>query len=185
MPDPSAIDAVIRSRRTINQFHANLPPEELILSALDLARWAPNHKLTEPWRFYLLGAETAAQVVELNTQLLCRDKGEAKAQAKREKWSKIPGWLVVTYQKSDDPIRDRENYAAVCCAIQNLALSLWGKGVGMKWTTGGVTLSEEIYELLNIEHAKEEIVGLLWYGYPAEEPQSHRQPLTDVLKRLP
>ena len=46
----SDLTEVIRARRTIGSFRAEVPPSELIESALELARWAPNHKKTEPWR---------------------------------------------------------------------------------------------------------------------------------------
>lgn len=185
MSQPNDVDELIRTRRTINKFEPTPPPDDLILTALDAARWAPNHKLTDPWRFYLLGPETASQIIELNAELTRREKGDAAALTKRDKWSQIPGWLIVTYARSLDETRDRENYAAVCCAIQNLSLSLWDKGIGVKWTTGDVTRSSELYELLKINRSSEEIVGLLWYGSPAEEPTSIRRPLSEVLKHLP
>ena len=48
------------SRRTIYAFEDRPVPGEALLRALEAARWAPNHKLTEPWRFSVLGAETRA-----------------------------------------------------------------------------------------------------------------------------
>ncbi|MEW4490802.1 nitroreductase [Thalassoglobus sp. JC818] len=179
------IDALIRNRRTINAFKTERPDDEAVLAALESGCWAPNHKMTEPWRFYLLGEKTISQIVELNAEMARVSKGEAAAQKKRDKWSTIPGWIVVTSLRSDDSLRDRENYAAVCCAVQNIALSLWSHGIGMKWTTGDVTRAPEIYEILQIDPSIEDIVGVLWYGFPNESPTSHRRPLQDVLKQLP
>lgn len=184
-PDAEGIAAVISSRRTINEFHEELPPSELLLQGLELACWAPNHKLTEPWRYYLLGRETSAQIVELNAAIIEQTQGAEAAQQKREKWSSIPGWLIVTFQRAEDDLRNRENYAAVCCAIQNLSLFLWSSGVGMKWTTGPVTRSPEIYQILNLDPTCEEIVGVMWYGYPKSIPPTKRHPSTDFIKQLP
>ncbi|MBT5020694.1 MAG: nitroreductase [Planctomicrobium sp.] len=175
----------IRDRRTINSFRSEVPPQETILHAIELACWAPNHKLTEPWRYYLLGSETFQRIVELNTKLVTASKGVEAAEKKREKWSQIPGWLVVTYQRSEDKLRDQENYAAVCCAIQNFSLSLWSAGIGMKWTTGPVTRDDGIYQILDLNREQEEIAGVLWYGYPAEVPSMKRHPPDQFITQLP
>ncbi len=179
------ISDVIRSRRTINQFAPEPVPTEIVLEGLELAIWAPNHKLTQPWRFYLLGQETSQRIVNLNADMVQESKGPEAAQKKRERWSTIPGWLVVTYQRSDDAIRDKEDYAAVCCAVQNLSLFLWDAGIGMKWTSGPVTRSDEIYEILNLDRKLEEIVGVMWYGYPTETPQMKRRPAAEFVTQLP
>ena len=71
-PDgPAATVAeLIRSRRTIHEFREAPAPAGLVRKAIDLARWAPNHHLTEPWRFYLLGPETAAAIARLNAEIV-------------------------------------------------------------------------------------------------------------------
>lgn len=176
---------LIRSRRTIHNFAADLPPRETILRGIDLARWAPNHRLTEPWRFYLLGPETVGGIVELNARLVARSKGPEAGQSKLERWRRIPGWLVVTCENSDDPIRAREDYAACCCAIQNFSLYLWSEGIGVKWTTGEVTRHPDFYDLIWVDPGYETVVGLLWYGYPEELPQTPRKPVEQMLVSLP
>ena len=55
----------IRARRTINLFLKQPVARKLILDAIEVARWAPNHHVTEPWHFYVLGPETIAHCVEL------------------------------------------------------------------------------------------------------------------------
>lgn len=179
------IAGLIRARRTIHTFRGEIPSDRIIEQALELACWAPNHKLTEPWRFYLLGRETSQQIVELNADLIATEKGDAAATSQREKWSAIPGWLVVTSERSVEALQDKENYAAVCCAVQNLSLFLWSHGIGMKWTTGPVTRHPGIYEILNLDPQQAGIVGVFWYGYPAETPTMKRHSATDYTVRLP
>lgn len=178
-------DELIRSRRTINDFKPEKPPEAVITKAIELARWAPNHRMTEPWRFYLIGPETAEAIVELNTEIVTQKKGAGVGQKKQKKWSEIPGWLMVTMAKSGDALQQQEDYAACSCAIQNLSLSLWEQGVGIKWTTGDVTRAPALYDLTWIDAETETIVGLLWYGYPAEIPESQRKAVDEILVRLP
>lgn len=183
-PSKQSIADVIRDRRTINFFKPGIPPREIVLQGIELARWAPNHHLTEPWRFYLLSDSIKEQIVDLNARMVAEDRGEDAGRAKRERWSRIPGWLVVTCVRSDDDLRQKEDYAACCCAVHNLALYLWSRGVGMKWTTGAVTRSEDFYDLVWIDPVVEEVVGMFWYGYPDEVPVSVRKPVSEVLVEL-
>ena len=176
-----SINEVIRDRRTVHSFRLDAAPVELIHEAIEAARWAPNHHHTEPWRFYHLGPESIAMVVELNAALVTAAKGEAAGDAKRQRWSQIPGWLVVTSQRSDDLIRTQEDFAATCCAVQNLSLVLWSHGVGVKWTTGEVTRHDDFYRGLQIDAEKETVIGLLWYGYPEAVPTQKRRPVEEIL----
>lgn len=181
--DPIA--RTIRERRTINRFLPERPPHRVVLDALDLGRWAPNHHLTEPWHFYLLGPETRAAIIELNTAMITDRKGEAAAREKRARWEAMPGWLLVTCDRSADPLREREDYAACCCAIQNISLYLWSRGIGMKWSTGAITRDPAFYDVAWIDPELETVVGLFWYGYPDEKPDAHRNALTESLVELP
>ena len=180
----STVAAVIRSRRTIHLFAPEPPPRATLLAALDLARWAPNHRLTEPWRFYLLGPATAEAVACLNAEIVAEKRGPKTAQAKRDRWLGMPGWLVVTARIAEDPLTTEENYAACCCAIQNLQLYLWSEGIGMKWGTGKVTRDPRFFDLLGIDPAEEKLVGLFWYGYPAAVPQAQRKPVEEFVTEL-
>lgn len=175
----------IRGRRTIGSFRSDPPPRDVVRRAIELACWAPNHKKTEPWRFYLLGPQTAASVVELNASLVAAASGPEAAATKRRQWSAVPGWLAVTCLKSEDPLLQEEDYAAVCCAIQNLSLALWADGIGTKWSTGAVTRHPEYLPLLGVDPARERSVGLLWFGYPSVVPEQHRRPVSEVLRELP
>jgi nitroreductase len=181
---PDAVADLLRGRRTVDRFLPDAPPQDVLDTALDLARWAPNHKLTEPWRFYLLGPDTVSGVVSLNARLVADSKGAEAGEMKRRKWSAIPGWFVLSCVQDDDALRRREDYAACCCAAQNIMLYLWSRGVGSKWTTGAVTRDDAFYRLLGIDPALEEVVGLFWYGYPAGEPQSLREPVSQRVQYL-
>jgi len=180
-----SVDALLAQRRTIHEFRETAPPQDLVLSALDAARWAPNHHLSQPWRFYLLGAETREQIARLNGDLVAAKKGADAGEAKYQRWRQIPGWLVVTCEVNADTVRHREDYAATCCAIHNFGLSLWSHGVGIKWTTGAVTRAQEFYDLIWVDAQAETVVGLVWFGYAAETPVMTRKSLDEVLVRLP
>ena len=185
----NGVDAVVREaicgRRTIGAFRPELPPREVVLDALEAARWAPNHKKTEPWHVILLGPETARAVIALNSRIITATKGPMEAEAKQKKWSEVPGWLAVTCDLADDPFRREEDYAACCCLIQNLTLALWSAGIGTKWSTGDVTRHPDFFKLLNIDPAQQRVVGLFWYGYPAIIPAQTRRPVESFLIEMP
>lgn len=176
---------LIRQRRTIHDFAPGRPPRSLIEAAIDAARWAPNHRLTEPWHFYLLGTETATQIADLNAELIAASGDAEGAAKKRARWRAVPGWLILTCDRSDDAEREREDYAACCCAAQNLMLYLWSAGVGVKWTTGQVLRDPRFYEVIWVDPGRERVVGMFWYGYPAEVPVTTRKPVDGILVHLP
>ena len=93
----------IRSRRTTKLFLKQEVSKQLVEDAIELARWAPNHHLTEPWHFYLLGKQKIAACVELIGTLIRETKKDDELAAfKEESARSMPGWLLVTCRKSDD-----------------------------------------------------------------------------------
>lgn len=176
--------AVLRGRRSIDLFTPDPIAPDAVRAAIEAARWAPNHRLTEPWHFYLLGSATLRSVIDLAVELEIAKKGERAGPIRRARLEAVPGMLVLTSTRSDDSLLERENYAACCCAAQNLMLYLWGRGIGVKWTTGGVTREPRFYELLGIDPAKESVVGLFWYGVPRAIPTQRRRPVEEITTQL-
>jgi len=179
------LEEIIRGRRTINLYLQTPVPGELVREAIEAATWAPNHHVTEPWHFYLLGSDTVERCLDLCFDIVAANKGEEAAAFKREQWSGKPGWLVVTCSRSDDELLQQEDYAACAAALQNFMLYLWKAGVGSKWTTGDITRDERFFDILGIDADREFVVGLVWYGYPKITPEQKRKALRDVLTELP
>jgi nitroreductase len=176
--------AVLRERRSIDLFAPDAVDTAVLLEAIEVARWAPNHRLTEPWRFYLLGRIAMRAVIELAIELEVAAKGERAGAARRARLEGIPGMFVLTSRRSDDTLLDRENYAACCCAAQNLMLYLWAQGIGVKWTTGGITRQARFFELLGVDSTIESVVGFFWYGVPRVVPTQQRRPVTEIVTEL-
>jgi nitroreductase len=174
----------MRSRRTVKQFLHQPVSRRLVLDAIEVARWAPNHHLTEPWHFYLLGDAAIRDSVELIREVVTERKGGKIGDFKAQDAAKRPGWMVVTCRRSDDELAEREDYAAVACAIQNLSLYLSEAGVASKWSTGAITRDKRFYELLGIRRKREFIVGLIWYGYPKITPTQQRKPVAEIVTEL-
>ena len=176
---------VIRGRRTIELFLQTPVPDELVRDAIEAATWAPNHHVTEPWHFYLLGEQTVKRCLDLCHEMVTAKKGQEAADFKRDSWSEKPGWIVVTCRRSEDELRQREDYAACAAAMQNLMLYLWKAGVGSKWTTGDITRDSRFFDIVGFDGNEEFVVSLLWYGYPKITPEQKRKGPGEVLSELP
>lgn len=179
-PEVVPVADLIRGRRTINLFEPDAVAADVLLDAIDLARWAPNHRLTEPWKFYLLGKTSRSAAIECWAEYEAETKGEAARDARRQRLEAIPGHFVLTSKRDDDDVIDLENYAACCCAAQNLMLYLWQRGVGAKWTTGAITRESRLYETLDIDELSERIVGYFWYGIPKIVGEQNRRGVDEI-----
>jgi len=176
---------VLRGRRTIDQYLQASVPDDLVREAIEVATWAPNHFVSEPWRFILPGKETVGHIVELCAQVVTDDKGAEFGEHKRKAWSEKPGWLIVTCPHSEDELRQQEDYAACCAAVQNFMLYLWKAGVGSKWTTGAITRDVRFFDIIGVDPAAAFVVGMIWFGYPKVTPTQSRTVIDDVLAELP
>lgn len=176
---------VIRGRRTIELFLQTEVPRSLVNEAIEAATWAPNHHVTEPWYFYVLGAASKERCLDLCREIVTAKIGEKAGYFKRQGWSEKPGWLVVTCQRSDDELLQKEDYAACCAAVQNLTLYLWKVGVGSKWTTGDITRDTRFFDIVGIDEKEVFVVGLIWYGYPKLIPTQSRKGVSEVSTEIP
>lgn len=174
---------VLRGRRTIELFLQTPVPDALLKEAIEAATWAPNHHVTQPWHFYLLGDETVERCLDLCEDIVTTKKGEKAGKFKRQRWSEKPGWLVVTCRKSQDELLQCEDYAACCAAVQTLMLYLWKAGVGCKWTTGDITRDACFSEIVGFDEKEAFVVTLMWYGYPKLIPAQSRKNITEVLSK--
>ena len=172
------------NRRTTNDFDTTPVDDSVVLECVRAARYAPNHKLTEPWRFIQLGTKTINKIAEMNAASI---KDPEKQQKKLKRWADVPGWMVVTSQLSEDELTTQEDYAATCCAIQNFQLAMYAEGLGTKWTTGDITRSDEFYELIGVDKTTDRVAGVIWYGFAAKEAKYPFRKLhvEDVLSKLP
>ncbi len=164
----------IRSRRTTKLFLKQPVDHKLILDAIEVARWAPNHHLTEPWHFHLLGPAKIAECVQLTRTVVTELKGAKLGEFKAEAHAAIPGWLVVTCKTSGEALQQREDYASCACAVQNLMLYLSEAGVATKWATGAITRDARFFDLLQLSEQDVMVVGIIWYGYAKITPQQKR-----------
>lgn len=180
MTEVSEIDKLLRDRRTVHSYRHEDFPDEYLEQALESAQYAPCHKFTYPWHFISVAREKRLPLVELSCHLKNVQDGEAqkKIEAKILNPYQLVIWLQ---QKSEDSLRSHEDYAACSCAIQNFQLSLWGHGIGSKWSTGSITRHSKIYSTYNISQDKWQIIGFIWAGIPANKGGKFTAPIRPKL----
>jgi nitroreductase len=174
----------IHQRRTIH----NYLPEPVDPAAVDrilaAGHMAPNHKLTWPWHFKVIGQETRASLVPIAFRL--KNATDPSIQKRIEDKLLSPGALiVVTQTRCEDAFREKENYAATCCAIQNILLAAKSEGLGSKWSTGALTQHPDICTLLEVDLKKESVAGFIWLGTAKNEPKIDRPELKAHITVLP
>ncbi len=165
---------VIRARRTIRRFEPREVEREKLETLLDAAVRAPNHRLTEPWRFYVLtGAALERFGEDMSSDLRARGESEEVVAKFKADLLPAPAAVVVTCLTAESERRAREDYAATCAAIENMLLAAVGLGLGGYWRTGRLVSDDKVRRGIGIP-AEEEVVGVVYFGYPAESGDSRR-----------
>jgi nitroreductase len=181
----SVYEALYRRRMAWN-FKDQPVPKDALGRMLDTAVWAPNHRLTEPWRFFILeqGSESSEKVAGLAHDFALERSGNAqRAEATRESLLKTPVLIYMYSTPGRDEEGTKENYASVCCAAHNIALAGVAEGLAVTWETGGPTRHPDLAKTLG---ADEEwtLATMLSIGYPDEDPNSQRTPAANFVRWL-
>ena len=186
------VDEAIATRRTHKVYDGTPVSAETMRALIEAGTWAPNHKYTEPWRFtVLLGAampKLADAVCDALEQMRKPDSAaEMKLHTKKRKFQRrareAGAILVVTYVASpEDPVLDREDYAATACAIQNVQLAATARGLVCQWSTSGVFNKPSVRAHLQLPD-EEALVGVVFIGTPVQALEGRRHKPIDAITR--
>lgn len=165
----------IRSRRSVRQFTGRPVRREDIERLLEAAVLAPNHRMTQPWRFYVLGPEARrAYGAVLGARKAQRVEDPAAAQAVVDKVvasaSALPAQVAVAMTLSDNPEVREEDYAATMMAVQNILLTARGLGLATHLKTGAVMEDPRARAALGIPDGQR-LVAMIDLGEPSEAPE--------------
>ncbi len=157
-------------------------PRALIEQLLDAAVWAPNHRLTEPWQFFVLEGAAKRRFAEIRrefrrSQLPNPEAPEVQAALDKVYQSAVetPILIAVTSHLADDPETREEDVWATYGAAYAFMLGAWAYGVGTYFRTGALRDALGLRELLGLPDNRR-IIGVIYVGYPAEVPQRKRSP---------
>jgi nitroreductase len=167
------LEEAIRTRRT----HKAYRPEPLDRATLDelfeLARWAPNHHLTNPWRFRVVGP-----------QALERLKAASDDPIAAAKLDRAPTLVVVSARLCGEVVQDEEDLLATGAAAFIVLLAAHGRGLAGYWRTPAVLRTPAGRAAVGLGD-DEHVLGLLHLGYPRQEPRlPERAPVGEVADYL-
>ncbi len=164
----------IRTRRTHKAYEPEPLPRETVDELLELASWAPNHNLTNPWRFRVLGPRALERL---------------KAAAGPESAAKLdraPTLVVASVlQSGDDPVQDEEDLCAASAAVYIVLLGAHAAGYAGYWRTPAILREEGGREAVSVP-GDETVLGLIHLGKPCQEkPAPERAPSSEYVVHLP
>ncbi len=167
------VEQAIRGRRTHKAFAPEPLPHDLLEELLELARWAPNHHLTNPWRFRVLGPQALTALKQ------------AAGREAATKLDRAPTLVVASAVHSgQDAVQDEEDLLATACACYAVLLGAHARGLAGYWRTPGVLRTEAGCAAVGLPNT-ERFVALLHLGWPRQgkEPPE-REPLHSVVQYL-
>lgn len=160
------VETAIRTRRTHKAFGPGPLPREQIDELLELASWAPNHNLTVPWRFRVVGPETLRRLKEV-----AGPEGAAKL-------GRAPTLIVVSCVLGGDPIQQEEDLHATASASYIVLLAAHARGLAGYWRTPGLLRTPEGCAAVGLP-GEERFVGLLHLGHPRQQKPPPERPGVD------
>ena len=167
------VETAIRTRRTHKSYGAEPVPRDTLLALLDLARFAPNHHVTQPWRFRVVGRDALTRLKE------CAGESEAK------KLGRAPTLIVASARLSGELVQDEEDLCATAAGIMLVLLAATDRGLASYWRTPAILRTARGREALGIPDG-ERVLGLLHFGAPAREPAAReRSAVTQYVEFLP
>jgi nitroreductase len=184
---------VVMSRRSVFKFEDKVLSLQDIFPLLTAANMAPNHGLTQPWQFLWLGEQTRSVLadyyaharalkrypIDSDAFYLCKSKALARFLA-------IPAILMVACCIDRDEIVAEEDYAATCCAVQNLLLAATDQGLGAQWSTHPMLRDAVVLHELGLDPLKMRLVAMVYLGYPSVVPlEPPRKSVESFLRLLP
>lgn len=168
-----AIEA-IHGRRSVGKVKPDEVDKALIEKVLDAAVQAPNHGLTQPWRFIVMTGEGRRLLGEAYARVAGTVQ-EADKEPHMKKAFRAPVVIAVVCCPSDRPeIVRTEEFAAVHASVQNMLLAIHALGLAAIWRSGLPMYDPAMKEAFGLTD-REELVGLIYMGHPAEEPPARKE----------
>lgn len=180
----------VRNRRSIRQFTDRPISRESIERVLDAAIAAPNHRLTQPWRFYVLGPDARQAYGEtLGSRKAKKIEDPAAAQALIEKVAAteraLPAMIVVSMTLDENAGIREEDYASTMMAAQNLMLAAHADGLGTHMRSGAIMDDPRTRAAFGVPEGQR-IIATIQLGEPAAMQEGKaRRPVSDVTTWLP
>jgi nitroreductase len=163
------IEQAIRTRRTHKAFGSEPVERKTLDELFELARWAPNHHATNPWRFRVLGRGALERLKQ------------AAGQEQEAKLDRAPTLIVVSAALLGDPLQDEEDLHATAIAAYIVLLVAHARGLAGYWRTPAVLRTPEGRAAVGLT-PREQVIGLIHLGPQRQQsaPPEREDPRTYV-----
>jgi nitroreductase len=161
------VETAVRTRRTHKAFGPEPVPREQLEQLFELAAWAPNHHLTVPWRFRVVGPGALARL---------KDAAGPEGAAKLDR---CPTLVVVSSTLGDDPVQSEEDLHATAVASYIVLLAAHARGLAGYWRSPGLLRGEAGRAAVGLPD-EERFVGLLHLGRPRQQRPVPQRPATET-----
>lgn len=179
----SAYEALY-NRRSVWKYKDQIVNREVLERMFQTTVWAPNHRLTEPWRFFVLDKDSDVRnaVAEVAYDYMMDESGgdETRSAGYRAKVLDPPIVVFVYQTPGKDEFEIKEDYGSMCMAVQNLSLAGYVEGVSVTIETGRVIRPPKLNEALGAD-PDWLMVMMLTIGYPDEDAGASRTPASSFI----
>lgn len=184
----AAVLQAIKQRRSVGKVAEVVPAPELIEQILEAGTWAPNHHLTQPWRFFVLMGEARSRLGAALADAATQDieDGDVKQKvwtAQAAKPLRAPVLIAIAVEPApEEQAIEIEEIAAAAAAGQNMLLAAHALGLAAMWRSGRPAYSDQVREFFELS-TRATVLGFIYLGYPTMDPPAReRLPVASVTR---
>ena len=191
MKSNEIIEKIIKERRNVRAFKNKTIPKKVISKIIEMGIWAPNHRMTEPWKFIiiqknsekrLLISKKIEKYIKENSSNNNSETVQKIADKAKAEFESCPVIMYVCSSVGKNEEETLENYSSTSIAIQNMALYSWAVGVGIGWSTGKPIKVKGLKKMLEVPDSSI-IAGCLYMGYIENKSVIIKKSRTNHLKK--
>lgn len=179
------VTRAIETRRSVGRVKQDPVSRNTVEEILESAVHAPNHRMTEPWRFHVFEGKGRGELARVRAEcarLMAEAEGEeeetisGRISRERKKAFRAPVVIAVVSKGGRDEVETLENYAACSAAVQNMQLAAHAAGLATIWRTGPIAYHPYMRDFLGLE-GEDQVVAFLYLGYgDMDERPRRREP---------
>ena len=185
------IENIIKERRNVRAFKNKAIQKKIISKIIEMGIWAPNHRMTEPWKFIiiqknsekrLLISKKIEKYIKENSNNSNPETIQKIADKARVEFESCPLIMYVCSSTGKNEEETLENYSSTSIAIQNMGLYSWTLGIGIGWSTGKPIKVKGLKKILEVPGSSI-IAGCLYMGYIENKSVIIKKSRTNHLKK--
>ncbi len=191
MKNNEIIEKIIKERRNVRTFSNKKVSKKIASKIIEMGIWAPNHRMTEPWRFTVIQKKSQKRLliskkietyIKQNSNNSNSETIQKIADKAKTEFEACPLIIYVSSLAGRSEEETLENYSSTSIAIQNMSLYAWSLGIGIGWSTGKPTKVKGLKKIIEAPNSSI-IAGCLYMGYIEKKSVIIKKSRTNHLKK--